>query len=160
MPEIERKFILSERPPFDLDDYPSEAIRQGYIAIDPGGAEVRVRVKGDRRLLGIKSGPARTRVEEEIELDEAQLDSLWPLTEGRRIEKRRYVIPTDDALSIELDVYQGDLNGLLTAEIEFESEDQADRFQAPGWIGTDVTGDGRYSNQTLATDGAPEPRPG
>jgi adenylate cyclase len=155
MSETERKFILSESPPFELDTCECEAIGQGYVAIDPDGTEVRLRVKGGRRLLGIKSSPARTRVEEEIELDEAQFDSLWPLTEGRRIEKRRYVIPADDGLRIELDVYDGDLKGLLTAEIEFESEDQAERFEAPEWIGHEVTGDARYSNQKLATDGAP-----
>src|SRR5262245_700753 len=118
MPETELKFVLSEPPRFDLDGYPCEAIRQGYVAIHPDGTEVRLRAKGGRRLLGIKSGPARTRVEEEIELDEARFDALWPLTEGRRIEKRRYVIPADEGLSIELDVYEGDLEGLLTAEIE------------------------------------------
>jgi adenylate cyclase len=155
MPETERKFLLSERPPFDLDDHPCEAIRQGYIAIAPDGTEVRLRAKGGRRLLGIKSGPARTRTEVEIDLDAARFDSLWPLTEGRRIEKRRYVIPADEGLSIELDVYEGALDGLLTAEIEFESEAEADRFAVPEWIGREVTGDARYSNQTLATAGVP-----
>jgi adenylate cyclase len=153
--EIERKFLVTERPPFDLDDQPCEAISQGYIAISPEGTEVRIRARGGRYTLGVKSGPSRTRVEEEIEIDQRRFDALWPLTEGRRIEKRRYVIPAGGDLSIELDVYDGELAGLVAAEIEFASEQEADDFVPPSWLGSDVTGDKRYSNQSLATQGPP-----
>lgn len=153
--EIERKFLLDEPPPFDLDDYPSEAISQGYIAIDPDGTEVRLRARGDARSLTVKSGPSRTRVEEELEIDARSFDTLWPLTAGRRIEKRRFLIPAGGSLTIELDVYGGELEGLLTAEVEFESEHDAQGFEPPPWIGTDVTGDKGFSNQSLATRGRP-----
>ena len=89
-------------------------------------------------------------MEEEIELDQRCFESLWPLTQGRRIEKRRFLIPADGDLEIELDVYDGELSGLITAEVEFPSEREADEFQPPAWLGTDVTGDVRYSNQSLA----------
>jgi adenylate cyclase len=148
--EIERKFLVDGDVPLDLDDYPSESISQGYIAIDPDGTEVRLRAKGGKRTLTVKSGPARTRVEEEIEVDPRCFESLWPLTEGRRIEKRRFVIPAGGDREIELDVYGGALSGLITAEVEFPSERDADEFQPPAWLGTDVTGDARYSNQSLA----------
>ena len=148
--EIERKFLVDQDPPLDLDDYPCESISQGYISIDPDGTEVRLREKGGKRTLAVKSGPSRTRVEEEIELDRRCFESLWPLTEGRRIEKRRFVIPADGDLKIELDIYDGELSGLMTAEVDFPSEGDADDFEPPAWLGTDVTGDGRYSNQSLA----------
>jgi adenylate cyclase len=153
--EIERKFVVREPPPFDLDDHPCEAISQGYIAVSPEGTEVRVRSRGDRRSLGVKSGPSRTRVEEEIELDGRQFDSLWLLTEGRRIEKRRFTIPAGSGHAIELDVYEGDLSGLVTAEIEFDSEQAADSFEPARWLGDEVTGDPAYSNQSLAANGRP-----
>jgi adenylate cyclase len=95
------------------------------------------------------------RVEEEIEIEADRFERLWPLTEGRRIEKTRYEIPLDDGLVIELDVYTGGLDGLVTAEVEFGSEEAAEAFEAPDWLGPDVTEDLRYKNQRLARDGAP-----
>jgi adenylate cyclase len=153
--EIERKFLVDGEVPLDLDDHPSESIRQGYISIDPDGTEVRLRAKGGKHTLGVKSGPSRTRVEEEIEVDQRCFEALWPLTESRRIEKRRYVTPAGDDLEIELDIYGGELSGLMTAEVEFQSDAEADEFQPPAWLGTDVTGDARYSNQSLARRGRP-----
>ncbi|MBN1528612.1 MAG: CYTH domain-containing protein [Thermoleophilaceae bacterium] len=152
--EIERKFLVTGAPPDDLDQHPSDEIRQGYLAVADDGTEVRVRARGGDYTLTVKSGPSRTRVEEEIEIDERRFESLWQLTAGRRIEKRRHLVPSGD-LSIELDVYAGDLDGLVTAEVEFESADQAEAFDPPPWIGTEVTGDGGYSNQSLAAHGRP-----
>ena len=105
--------------------------------------------------LTVKSGAGRVRVEEEIEIEPERFDRLWPLTEGRRIEKTRYEIPAGDGLVIELDVYKGDLDGLMTAEVEFGSEAAADAYAAPDWLGPDITEDPRYKNQRLARDGAP-----
>jgi CYTH domain-containing protein len=153
--EIERKFLVTGELPDDLDRYPSEEISQGYVAVADDGTEARVRACGDDYTLTVKSGPSRARVEEKIEIDERRFESLWPLTAGRRIEKRRYLIPAGDQLSIELDLYSGELDGLVTAEIEFDSEDQAEAFEPPPWIGSDVTGDGAYSNQSLAVHGRP-----
>jgi adenylate cyclase len=153
--EVERKFVVTQAVPLDLDACESDEIRQGYLAVSPEGTEVRIRARGDRRSLGVKSGPSRTRIEEEIELDDRRFDALWPLTEGRRVRKRRYVIPAAGDRRIELDVYDDQLAGLVTAEIEFDGEHQADRFEPPSWLGVEVTGDGRFSNRALATDGPP-----
>ena len=57
---------------------------------------------------------------------------------------------------IELDVYEGDLGGLVTAEVEFPSEADAERFDPPPWLGRDVTGDDRFSTRRLALYGVPE----
>ena len=114
-----------------------------------------MRARGGDYTLTVKSGPSRTRVEEEIEIDERRFESLWTLTVGRRIEKRRYLIAVGDQLTIELDVYAAELDGLVTAEIEFDSAEQPEAFEPPPWIGRDVTGDGGYSNQSLAAHGRP-----
>jgi adenylate cyclase len=119
------------------------------------GTEVRVRRRDANAWLTVKSGGGRARVEEEIEIDGERFERLWPLTEGRRIEKTRYEIPVGDELVIELDVYAGDLDGLVIAEVEFDSEQAAEGFAAPDWLGPDVTEDVRYKNQRLARDGAP-----
>jgi adenylate cyclase len=149
--EVERKFLVDQPP--DLSGVESEEIEQGYLAIGSDG-EVRLRRKGDRLLLTAKRGGGLSRDEAEVELDSQAFDRLWPLTDGRRLHKRRHVIPQGD-LAIEVDVYEGDLEGLVVAEIEFPSEDEAREFDPPEWLGEDVTGDPRYLNETLATRGAP-----
>ena len=83
-----------------------------------------------------------------------QFNTLWPLTRDRRIEKIRYSIPYQDNI-IELDVFQGELEGLCLAEVEFESEESASIFQPPEWFGEDVTADERYKNKNLALYGRP-----
>jgi adenylate cyclase len=152
--EIERKFLVSS-PPDDLDEHPHERISQGYLAIAAGGEEVRLRRIGDGLRLAAKRGLGGVRDEEEVELSDDQFEALWPLTEGRRVEKTRYRIPLGD-LEVELDVYEGDLDGLITAEVEFESEDDSAAFEVPDWLGREVTEDERYKNQRLARDGLPE----
>jgi adenylate cyclase len=149
--EVERKFLVSERP--ELDDADSEEIDQGYLAVGEDG-EVRLRRKGERRLLTAKMGVGLSREEAEVELDREAFERLWPLTEGRRLHKRRHVLPRE-GLEIEVDVYAGELEGLVIAEIEFDSEEEARAFEPPDWLGEDVTGDPRYLNETLAAEGAP-----
>jgi adenylate cyclase len=151
--EIERKFLVAE-PPEGFEAYPSEEIEQGYIVVE-GSAEVRVRRRGGRTLLTIKSGAGRVRVEEEFEIDERRFDSLWRLSEGRRVSKRRYRLPADAGLTIELDVYTGELAGLIVAEVEFAAEADGDEFDAPAWFGRELTDDHRYANRALAVDGVP-----
>jgi CYTH domain-containing protein len=152
--EIERKFLVDE-PPGDLDRYPSEPIQQGYLALTDEGVEVRVRRRGQQAALTVKSGGGRIRLEEEIEIDERRFASLWPLTESRRIEKVRHLVPAGSGLTIELDVYGGHLAGLVTAEVEFGSEDASEAFDPPEWLGPEVTDDPRYKNRALAVDGLP-----
>jgi adenylate cyclase len=149
--EVERKFLVSERP--KLDGTEAEEIDQGYLAIGEDG-EVRLRRKGERLSLTAKRGAGLSREEGEVELDREAFERLWPLTEGRRLHKRRHVLP-HDGLEIEVDVYAGELEGLVIAEIEFGSEEEAKAFDPPDWLGEDVTGDPRYLNETLATQGAP-----
>jgi adenylate cyclase len=151
--EIERKFLVANRP--DLAGSERLEIEQGYLALaDDGGAQVRLRRIADELLLTVKSGAGRARAEEEIGLDRERFESLWPLTDGRRITKTRYRISHGE-LVIELDVYAGELDGLLVAEVEFLDEASADAFEPPDWFGEEVTGNRAYLNETLATQGLP-----
>jgi adenylate cyclase len=153
--EIERKFLV-DAPPGDLDRHPADPLRQGYLAVAPDGVEVRIRRRGERTSLTVKSGPAHVRVEEEIPIEAERFDALWPLTEDRRVEKTRYLVPLREDLTVELDIYAGDLDGLVTAEIEFPSVEASAAFAPPSWLGTEITGDARYANQSLALHGAPQ----
>jgi adenylate cyclase len=150
MLEIERKFLV-DRMPGGLGD--GDRIDQGYLAIGDDGVEVRVRRRGEDMTLTIKSGPGMTRTEVELEIDGERFEALWPLTDGRRVNKTRHLIPLDGDLAAELDVYSGAHDGLLTAEIEFPSEEASAAFDPPAWLGREVTGDGDYANQALAMTG-------
>jgi CYTH domain-containing protein/8-oxo-dGTP pyrophosphatase MutT (NUDIX family) len=144
--EIERKFLVA-RLPDDLDDHPGERIDQGYLAT--GDVEVRVRRVGERTRLTVKGGAGLVRTEEELDLDPETFARLWPLTRGRRVEKVRHRIPAG-AVTIELDRYAGRHQGLLVAEVEFDSEDAAAAWDPPDWLGEDVTGDPAFANANLA----------
>jgi adenylate cyclase len=149
--EVERKFLVPEAPP--LEGEPASEIEQGYLAAGERG-EVRLRSRGDDRLLTVKRGTGLAREEEEIELGTDDFDRLWPLTEGQRLRKRRYAIDHGEHC-IELDVYEGELDGLMLAEVEFPSEEAARAFEPPDWFGDEVTGDEAYLNETLAVQGSP-----
>jgi adenylate cyclase len=153
--EIERKFLI-ESPPRHLPE-PGVAIDQGYLAVGDDGSEVRVRRAGERLTLTAKRGDGLVRGEHEVELSAEQFDALWPATEGRRLRKTRFRVPAGE-LTIELDLYAGELSGLAVAEVEFPSIDAADTFEAPAWFGAEVTDDPRYKNRALAQNGAPPDR--
>lgn len=151
--EIERKFVL-DAPPQELDEHPSERIAQGYVALD-ADVEVRVRRREARTFLTIKAGSGRRRVEQELEIEAERFDELWPLTEGRRIVKRRYLVPAADGLTFEVDVYEEALAGLIVAEVEFPDDATAGAFASPDWLGREVTDDPRWKNRSLALHGRP-----
>ena len=151
--EIERKFLLRGIPD-DVDWIDEKAIRQGYVALD-GDTEVRVRLSGSEATLTVKHGGGRSRTEEEVPLDPRQAESLYALTEGRRVEKTRRRTRVD-GLVAEVDEYTGDLAGLCVAEVEFEDDAAADRFDPPGWFEREVTDDKSFKNRSLACQGLPE----
>jgi adenylate cyclase len=150
--EIERKFRVTDPPPW-LSECRAEAIEQGYLAIAEGGEEVRLRRIDASSVLTVKRGEGEKRLEVEIELSDEQFRAVWPLTEGRRLEKRRHRVEGDPV--IEVDVYRGDLAGLVIAECEFPSLEASHRFDPPDWLGDELTGDVRYANQRLAVRGLP-----
>ena len=146
--EIERKFLVVE-PPAGLRKRPHLAIRQGYLAVEPAGKEVRLRRKGDRFFITVKNGGGVCREEHEVPLKRKQFQELWPLTAGQRLSKSRYRIPWRK-LTVEVDVYQGRHKGLVVAEIEFRDEQACREFEPPAWLGEEITGDARYENRRLA----------
>jgi CYTH domain-containing protein len=153
--EIERKFLVGD-PPAEALECPSVAIDQGYLVSD-GENEIRLRRKGPVHFLTVKKGHGAVREETEVEITAEQFESLWPQTEGWRVEKQRHMIPLADGLVAEMDVYSGQLQSLVTVEVEFESEDAARAFTPPAWFGKELTGDIRYSNQQMARQGLPAP---
>ncbi|HEY2054435.1 MAG TPA: CHAD domain-containing protein [Solirubrobacterales bacterium] len=151
MAEIERKFLVEEMP---RGESAKATIEQGYLALDER-AEVRLRRIGGELLMTAKRGHGEVREEVEVPIEPGAFAALWPLTAGRRVRKVRHYVPLGEGLRAEIDVYAGALDGLRTAEVEFESRAAADRFVPPPWLGAELTGDERYANQTLATEGLP-----
>jgi adenylate cyclase len=149
--EIERKFLVKQLPE-KLNRWRHYRIAQGYLAIErAGGRHVRLRKKGNTASLTYKIGRGTAREEREIKLSPKQFAAVWPATAGRRLRKVRYEIPWNGLL-IEIDIYQGELSGLVVAEVEFPNHLACQRFEPPPWFGREVTGEKRYSNVRLATE--------
>ena len=151
--EIERKFLVAELPE-NFKNLPSEKIAQGYLIEGADKSLLRIRKKGEKYYQTIKSSGGLSRQEIEIEISKGQFDTLWPLSEGKRIEKTRYYLYYNQH-TIEIDIFNGKLSGLKVAEVEFEDEETAKSFSVPAWFGEDVTADNRYKNNNLAKNGIP-----
>lgn len=146
MIEIERKFLVNNNS--FLDDFSrSNRIVQGYLSSQPERT-VRVRIKGEKGYLTIKGkseGFSRYEWEKEIDLIEAE--KLLTLCEPGVIDKIRYDVIVGKHL-FEVDVFSGDNEGLVIAEVELTSENE--RFEKPNWLGQEVTEDVRYYNSYLS----------
>lgn len=150
--EIERKFLV-ESDAWRGAAERTNTIIQAYLAID-GDTSVRVRVSnGDKAQITIKLGvSALSRDEFEYPLPLADAEAMIAASRGRLIEKTRHIVPFD-GFDWEVDVYEGALDGLVTAEVELQSE--TDEPALPDWLGRELTGDAAWSNAMLATHGKP-----
>lgn len=143
--EIERKFLVRGE---EWKTWSKPVLlRQGYLSSAPERV-VRVRIEGDEAMLTIKGrnvGAARNEWEYPIPIKDASV-LLDQLCEQPLIEKYRYRIEYRGFIW-EIDEFFGENTGLVVAEIELQSEDQA--FDKPDWIGDEVTHDPRYFNANL-----------
>lgn len=144
--EIERKFLVSGE--FAVEAAESRHVVQGYLN-SSRERTVRVRISGDKGFLTIKgvtsdTGMSRFEWEHEISIDEAK--SLLDLCEPGVIDKTRFIVPFVGHV-FEVDVFHGENEGLILAEVELSSEDE--EFERPLWLGKEVTGDVRYYNSML-----------
>lgn len=145
--EIERKFLV--KGDFSGEVYQSQRIVQGYICSSPERS-VRVRIRGDKGYLTIKGasdadGMSRYEFEKAITPEEA--GQLLRLCEPGTIDKVRNLVKAG-AHTFEVDVFHGENEGLVMAEIELT--DASEEFIHPDWLGEEVTGDVRYYNSMLS----------
>lgn len=148
MIEIERKFLVNAND-FKKLATSSVTIKQAYLSKDPHRT-VRIRITDKQAFLTIKgissaNGMSRFEWEKELTLEEGEM--LLKLALPTVIVKTRYIVPLG-ALSFEVDVFEGDHEGLILAEIELPSEKTF--IDLPPWIGKEVTGDKRYYNSYLS----------
>ena len=147
--EIERKFLVKNLK--FLDGVEGVRYSQGYIPTN-GNPGLRVRIAGERAFITLKSDVSPDGVRHEFEYDvpigdaEEMIDLFCrkPL-----IEKIRYKLRFKDLLW-EIDVFEGDNEGLIIAEVELEDKDQ--KVELPEWVGEEVTAYPRYCNSRLATN--------
>lgn len=144
--EIERKFLVNDESWRDAVSR-TRHIRQGYLARE-GATTVRVRCIGTGfAALTIKGATQGiSRAEFEYQIPVADAEELLRLCIGSIIEKVRHDIQ-HGGLTWEVDVFHGDNEGLVVAEVELERADQA--IDKPAWIGAEVTNDKRYYNAAL-----------
>jgi len=148
MLEIERKFLIIS------DAFKSEAFRQtriiqGFLNTHKERT-VRVRIKGNKAFItvkGISNSEGTTRMEWEKEISVVDAEGLLKICEPNLIEKSRFEIKVGIHI-FEVDVFYGENEGLVVAEIELSSENE--KFENPDWLGKEVTGDVRYYNSQLS----------
>jgi adenylate cyclase len=145
--EIERKYLVADDSWQEQVDS-SSSIMQGYLA-STARLTVRVRLRGDAAFLTIKgatTGVTRTEFEFPIDVADARA-MLQTLATGPVIEKVRHIVPVGDH-RWEVDVFAGDNEGLVLAEVELSSPQE--HFVVPSWAGSEVSDDPRYFNVNLA----------
>jgi CYTH domain-containing protein len=146
--EIERKYLIEAKNlPNNLTSYPSKKMEQGYLCTEP---VVRVRHEGDDYVLTYKSKGLMIREEHNLPLTPSSYDHLKSKIDGRLISKTRYFLPINNGLTMELDVFEGELAPLILAEVEFPSKEMAEAFTPPAWFGEDVTFQSTYHNSNLS----------
>ena len=142
--ETERKYVIN------TDQFPKEhpvCIKQGFISTNKSRV-VRVRIADEKASLTIKSGGnalTRREFEYSIPLKEA-IELLDEVCLQPVIDKTRYTT-NHKGLTWEVDVFHGQNEGLIVAEVELENENQ--EFEVPSWVKKEVTGDERYYNVNL-----------
>ncbi|MCR5175937.1 MAG: CYTH domain-containing protein [Anaerovibrio sp.] len=143
--EIERKFLVDRNKWVPANK--GLSIRQGYISDDKDRI-VRIRTRGDRGYITIKGaneGLSRLEMEYEIpHIDAANL--LDKLCLKPLIEKKRYIEEYQGHIW-EIDVFFGDNEGLIVAEVELSAPDE--KVELPPWIIREVSDDSRYYNSNL-----------
>ncbi len=143
--EIERKYLVKTLPE-NLESYPCRFLEQGYLCTEP---VVRVRQDNDKYELTYKSKGLMVREEYNLPLTKESYEHLKTKADGRIITKKRYMIPYEGH-TIELDIFEGELDWLVLAEVEFSSEEDANLFIAPEWFEEDVTFSTKYHNSNLS----------
>lgn len=150
--EIERKFLVAKIPE-NLEKYQFHKIKQAYISTLP---TLRIRQSDNDYIFTFKGRGDVKRVEFEYNLSKEEFDNLWKKTETKKIDKTRYLIPLENDLIAELDIYEGELKGFMNVEVEFKNLEDAEKFKAPDWFGKDISYDKEYSNSWIAANGIPQ----
>lgn len=146
MKEIEYKFLVDETKWKQMEKPAPSRIVQGYLS-NKKECTVRVRIKNEKGFLTIKGenkGIVRDEFEYEIPLNEAE--KMLDLFIEKKIDKDRYKIPFEGK-TWEVDVFHGNLSGLILAELEVASEDE--KFNLPEWATEDVSTNPAYFNSVL-----------
>ena len=146
--EIERKYLVNHVPA-DYMEFPCHAIEQAYLCTSP---VVRIRREDDSYYLTYKGKGLMAREEYNLPLNEQAYAHLLKKADGIILTKTRYLIPLEGShhLTIELDIFEGTYKGLILAEVEFPTQEEALTFTPPQWFGRDVTFSGEYQNSKLA----------
>ena len=148
MIEIERKFLVKDYS-FENEAVTSRAIKQGFLSTDPNRT-VRIRVEetgGFITVKGISTDGGVSRFEWENPLTKEAAEALFKLCLPGKIEKTRHVV-TVGSHHFEVDIFYGDNQGLVIAEVELSDPKQV--FEKPAWLGKEVTGDQKYYNASLS----------
>jgi len=144
--EIERKFLVDQKKWETIDKPIPLYTKQLYLS-DSQQAVVRVRIKGENAFLTIKGeNEGIERKEFEYEIPKEDAIEIMDMSHRVSIEKNRFLIKEEKHVW-EVDVFLGQNEGLMIAEIELKNVNET--FRKPEWIGDEVSDDPKYYNVNL-----------
>lgn len=150
--EIERKFLVTDINGLNLKSYKHKHIVQDYVYSDLFTTIRKREITANNKTKYIytiktdRKGISVNEIEKEITKDE--YDKIATSPKFKQIVKTRYLIPYLDKLIIELDIFEKEYEGLMFAEIEFESEKEAYETALPNWFDKELTN--KVSNSMMA----------
>ena len=139
--EFERTYLAKTLPRDFLSSAESKEILDIYLPASSNHAILRIRKHGDKYEITKKEPISGTdsshQTENTIPLTKEEFADL-SLIEGKRVRKIRYY-HTEDSITYEIDIFQDALKGLVLVDVEFNSNEEKDKFIAPGWLLVEVT---------------------
>ena len=153
--EIEKKYKINKIPE-NIEKYKKIEIEQAYLNYS-SKPTIRIRKYNyDKYILSCKARREEYKDnlsicdEVELSLSQEAYENLKQKCDGKTIYKTRYIIPLEDDLNAEVDMFHDFFEGVCFAEIEFKSEEQANKYVVPNWIGEDISSEKRVKNSYMA----------
>lgn len=148
--EIEKKYLIKKLPD-TLNDNKRYVIEQAYLS-DAPVVRVRKRVSPEKceYFMTVKSTGMFAREEVESDISEKTYNVFLQEAKGNVITKERYILPLEDGLKAELDVFKGVFEGVIMVEVEFPDEEAAKKFTPPDFFSDEVTFDKRFHNSNMS----------
>lgn len=156
---MKRRFLVDEyilEEEFNLNHCERKGIYKAYIPaeeVDIFVIKIENNVLDCKYFMSIiaKTNPEYRNAEFEIPYSEYRNMIGWNLYKGNIIDKIRYEVPVENNFVIYVEIYGGQLFGLVIAEIEFESEKDFELFKKPKWFNEEVTNNEEYEDKNLIT---------
>ncbi len=140
MLELERTYLLKYLPEGCLDS-PHKLVVDTYYPLESKHPVLRLRQSSEKfeltKKTPVEGQNASAHTEETIKLSSEEAAALRQLS-GKVVSKIRYYYPYKGRTA-DVDIFQGDLSGLILVDLEFDDAGSLETFLMPDFCLADVT---------------------